>query len=91
MTDDERIILDHRAGKLQMYDSKFHKYHYRLVDYMDDEVELQVQQRIFHDHGRRMMNVFKRMTNLRPQKRIVTPPLKPAEETILTSRTRIID
>ena len=80
LTDDEHI-LDHIAGKLQMYDSEFHKYHYRLVDYMDDEVELQVQRSIFHDNGRRMMSCFKRTTNLRSQKRIITPLPKPAEET----------
>ena len=39
-----------------MYDSEFQKYHQRLVDYSDDEVELQVHQRIFHDHGCKMMN-----------------------------------
>ena len=42
LTDDNRILLDHIAGKLQMYDSEFHKYHYRLVDCSNDEVELQV-------------------------------------------------
>ena len=29
LTDGERVILDHIASKLQMYDSKFRKYQYR--------------------------------------------------------------
>ena len=73
LSDDERIILDRIAGKLQMYDSEFQKCHYRLVHYIDDEVELQVQQGIFHDHGCKIMNFFKRMTNLRPRRKMVTP------------------
>ena len=80
--DDKRIILDQIAGKLQTCDSEFHKYHYRLADYTDDGVELQVHQSIFHNHGRKMMNFFKRMTKLRSQKKIVPPPPKPAKETI---------
>ena len=60
LTDDDRILLDDKASKLQMYDSEFHKlYHYKLVDCSDNEVELQVHQRIFHDHGCKMMNFFK--------------------------------
>ena len=69
---------------------------------MDDEVELEVQWMIFHDHGHMMMDFFKWMTNLLSQKKIVTPPPKPAEETIylcvynsclqlIKSRTWIID
>ena len=70
---------------------------------MDDAVELEVQKRIFHDHGRRMMDLFKRMTNLyMSQIKIVTPPSKTVEETIylsvynsglqlIRSRTRITD
>ena len=50
-----------------MYDSEFHKNHYRLVDNSDDEVGLEVHQRIFNDHGHKIMNFFKRMTNLRSQ------------------------
>ena len=47
MTNDKCIILDHTAGKLLMYDSEFHKYHYRLIDFMDEEVELQVNRESF--------------------------------------------
>ena len=79
LTDDDRIKLDHIAGKLQMYDSEFCKYHYRSVDYIEDEVELQLHQKIFHDYGRRMMNFFKQMINLQSKKRIVTLQPKPAE------------
>ena len=41
LTDDERtcIILDHITGKLQMYNSEFHEYHYRLVDYSTDQMQ----------------------------------------------------
>ena len=56
LTDDNRILLDHIADKLQMYDSEFYKHHYRLVDNSYDEVELEEHQRIFHDHGHHMMN-----------------------------------
>ena len=103
LTDGERVIINHIGSKLQMYDSEFHKYHYRLVDFIDDAVELEVQQRIHYDHCRRMMDFFKQMTNLRTsQKNIVTPPPKPVEETIylgayysrlqlIRSRTWIID
>ena len=43
MTDDEHIILNHIASKLQMYDSEFHKHHCRLMDRIDNAVELEVQ------------------------------------------------
>ena len=82
LTDDDRTLLDHIAGKLQMYDGEFHKHHYRLIDNSDGEVELEEHQTIFHDHGRKMMSFFKRMTNLRSQKKIVTTPPRPAEETV---------
>ena len=84
LTDGERVILDHIASKLQMYDSEFHQHHYRLVDCIDNVVKLELQQIIFLDHDRRMMDFFKRMTNLRSQRKIVTLPPKPAEETIYT-------
>ena len=102
LTDDECIILNHIAGKLQPYNSEFHKYHCRLVDYIDVEVELQVQQRIFHNQGRRMMNFFKRMTKLRSQKDCHTTAKKQQRRPsisvcmipglqLITSRMQIID
>ena len=75
---------------------------YKLVDCIDDSGELEAQQRIFDDHDRRMMDFFTQITNLRSHEKIVTPPSKPAEETIsckpynyhlqlITSWARIID
>ena len=56
LTDGKCVILDHIASKLQMYDAEFHKHHYRLVDCIDNVVELKVQQRIFEDHDCRIMD-----------------------------------
>ena len=85
LTDGERVIINPTASKLRMYDAKFHKYHYRLVDYIHDVIELEAKQRIFDDHDRRMMDFFRRMTNLQPLEKIVKSPPKPAEETIYST------
>ena len=44
LTDGERVTLDYVANKLQMFDAEFHKHHYKLVDLIDDLVELEAQQ-----------------------------------------------
>ena len=64
LTEGELVILDHIATKLQMYDAKFHKHHYRLVDCIDNAAGLEVQQRIFENHDHRMIDFFRWMMNM---------------------------
>ena len=80
--DGKRVLLDHIANKLWIYDAEFHEYHYNLVDCIDDSEELEAQQKIFDEHDHRMVYVFTWITNLRSHEKIVTPPPKPAEKTI---------
>ena len=82
LKDDKHVILDHIANKLQVYDAEFCKHHYGLVNCINDAVEFEAQGRIFDDHDRWMMDLFRQMTNLQPCERIVRPPPKPVDETI---------
>ena len=102
LTDGKRVILYHIASKLQMYDTEFHKHRYRLVDRIDNVVEVEVQQKVFDDHDHRMIKFFRQMTKLQSLEKIVKPPPKPVEETIyldaynshlqlIMSRTRMVD
>ena len=102
MADGERVILDLIAIKLQIYDGQFHEHHYKLVDCIDDSVELEAQQRRFEDHDLRMLEFFTWITNLQSRSKTVMPTQKPAKETIslkpyncslqlIISRARIID
>ena len=43
LTDGECVILNQKANKPQMYDAKFHKHHYKLVDCIDASGELKAQ------------------------------------------------
>ena len=85
-----------------MYDAEFHEHHYKLVGCIDDSKELEVQQKIFYDHDRRMMDFFMWITNLCSCEKIVTSVAKSAEKMIpirlynhrlqlITFRARIID
>ena len=67
LTDGERVTLDHIVNKLQMYDAEFHEHDYKLVDCLDvvDLKELEVQQKIYDDHDRKMIYFFPRITKLR--------------------------
>ena len=82
LTESEGVIFNHIANKLQVYNAEFHEHHYRLVDRNDDSRELEAQLRIFNDYDPRMMDLFRRMTNLRLSGKIVTPPPKAAEERV---------
>ena len=81
MTDGERVTLDYVANKLQMYDAEFRQHHYKLVDLVDDSVELEEHQRILNDHERRNIDFLMRITNIRSHEKTVTPPPKTEEET----------
>ena len=87
-----------------MFDAEFDKHHYKLLNLIDDSMELEVLQNILDDHERRNMKFFTRITNIRCRQKTVTSPSKPAEETIyigtctynsrlqlITSRTRFIE
>ena len=65
-------------------------------------MKLEAQQGIFDDHDRRMIDLFRWMTNLQSHEKTLTSHIKPVEETIslkaynhrlqlLTSRMRITD
>ena len=51
LTDGERVTLDYVAHKLQMF-VEFHKHHYKLIDLIDDSVELKALQNILDDYER---------------------------------------
>ena len=64
LTEGKRVILNLIANKLQMYDAKFHKYHYKLVGCINDSGRFKVQQKILDDYDRRMMDFFMWIKNL---------------------------
>ena len=45
LTDGEGVILDHVANKLQLFDAEFHEHHYKLMDFIEDSVELKALQK----------------------------------------------
>ena len=65
-----------------MSDAEFHEHHYKLIDLIDNSVELEALQEILDDHERRNIEFFTRITNIRCHEKTVAPPPKPAEETI---------
>ena len=64
LSDGERVTLDYLANKLQMYDAEFHDHHYKLLDLIDDSVELVELQNILDGHERLNINLFTRITNI---------------------------
>ena len=85
LTDGKRVTLDYVANKLQMFDAKFHKHHYKLIDLIDDLVEFEALQKILDDHECSNIDFFTRITNIRCCEKTVTPPPRPGEETIYIS------
>ena len=50
LSDGERVTLDYVANKLQMHDAEFHNHDYKLLDLVDDSMELDALQEILDDH-----------------------------------------
>ena len=81
LSDGERVTLEYVANKLQMYDAEFHDHHYKLLDLIDDSLELVELQNILDGHELLNINLFMRITNIRCRdEKTVTPPPKPVDE-----------
>ena len=50
LTRGECVTLNYIGNKVRMYNTEFYKHHYKLADCIDDLGELELQQKIFHDH-----------------------------------------
>ena len=58
LTNGERVTLDYVANKLKRFDAEFHEHQYKLIDLIDDSVELETLQIILHEHESRNINLY---------------------------------